>query len=61
MSFRIIDGDPMKKFKLIGRPSIIFNVVKEYLAAKTIPSVKGISECGKYQTYARIADVVILK
>lgn len=47
----------MTQFKLISR-DITFNVVKEYLAAGFIPSVKGVSVCGRYQTCARIADVV---
>ena len=46
----------MKKFKLLSRTNI-FIVKKEYLAAGFIPSVQGISLCGKYQTFARIVDV----
>lgn len=45
------------RFTLIGRPGMIFQTVRTYLAAGCIPSVYGVSICGRYQTYARIADV----
>lgn len=35
----------------------VFNVVKFYEAATVIPAVHGISEDGKYETFARIEDV----
>jgi len=47
----------MTQFKLISR-DMTFNVVKEYLAAGFIPSVKGVSVCGRFETCARVADVV---
>ena len=50
----------MKKFKLSSH-GMVFSVVKEYLAAGFIPSVKGVSLCGKYQTCARIVDVEEVK
>lgn len=48
----------MTQFTLISRPTLVFKVVKKYLASGFIPSVKGVSVCGRFQTYARIADVV---
>ena len=50
----------MKQFKLISR-DLVFNVVKFYNAAGFIPSVKGVSVCGRYQTCARIVDVENVK
>ena len=47
------------KFRLI-RTATVFIVAKEYLAAGFIPSVHGISLCGKKQTCARIADIIWL-
>ena len=48
-----------KKFRLIGNTTS-FSVAKEYLAAGFIPSVVGISQCGRKQTCARIADIIWL-
>lgn len=48
-----------KKFRLIGRTTE-FTAVKFYKAAKFIPCVKGITADGKFQTCARIADVIWL-
>ena len=45
------------RFTLIGRPTLIFKTVKVYQAAGCIPSVYGVSECGRFTTCARIADV----
>jgi hypothetical protein len=33
-------------------------VVREYLAAGFIPSVIGVSLCGRFQTIARVEDVL---
>ena len=46
-----------KQFRLEGR-AMIFNLIKEYDAAGFIPSVLGVSVCGRYQTCARIADII---
>lgn len=46
-------------FKLIGR-DMTFRAVHRYNAAGFIPSVVGISTCGKFRTVARIEDVEIL-
>ncbi len=48
----------MTHFALIGRPTLIFRVVRSYLAAGFIPSVVGHTLDGKRQTVARVADVV---
>lgn len=45
------------RFTLISRPTMIFVAVKTYKAAGFIPSVVGVSECGRYTTCARIEDV----
>lgn len=47
-------------FTLIGRPTMVFRVVKQYKAAGFIPSVIGVTLDGKYQTAARIEDVNIV-
>ena len=47
----------MTHFSLISRPGLIFRVVRVYMAAGFIPSVYGISLCGKRCTVARLADV----
>ena len=47
----------MTHFVLIGRPTLIFKVVKFYLAAGFIPAVKGITLDGKHETCARVDDV----
>lgn len=45
------------RFTLISRPTMVFKAVRTYLAAGFIPSVYGISECGRFTTCARIDDV----
>ena len=50
----------MEQFKLIGRATV-FNLVKEYKAAGFIPSVKGITVDGKFETCARVADVEFIE
>lgn len=51
----------MRKFVLIGRPhGPIFDVVKSYKALGDVPAVKGLSECGRKETFAREVDVVFL-
>lgn len=45
-------------FSLIGRPGVIFRVVKRYHAAGFIPSVVGVTLDGEKQTVAREADTV---
>ena len=45
-------------FSLIGRPTVIFQVVKRYDAAGFIPSVVGVTLDGTKQTVAREADVI---
>ena len=45
------------RFTLISRPTLIFKAVKLYNAAGFILSVVGVSECGRFTTCARIADV----
>lgn len=49
----------MQTFRLIGRATV-FRVTREYLAAGFIPSVVGVSLDGKWQTHARVVDVVAL-
>lgn len=44
-------------FRLIGHARE-FSVCTTYLAAGFIPSVKGVSTDGRFQTIARIADVI---
>lgn len=46
------------RFTLIGRPALVFNVARFYLAAGFIPSVVGITPDGKFTTAARVVDVV---
>jgi hypothetical protein len=46
-------------FRLIGRTNE-FRVVKFYKAAKVIPCVYGVTLDGKFQTSARVADVLWL-
>ena len=48
------------RFALISRPTLVFKAVRLYRAAGFIPSVCGVSECGRYATCARIEDVNIL-
>lgn len=45
------------RFTLISRPTLIFKAIKIYKAAGFIPSVVGVSECGRWTTTARIEDV----
>lgn len=48
-------------FKLISRDTR-FRVVNRYNAlGGTLPCVVGVSECGRYQTVARVVDVVWLE
>lgn len=53
----ISKGDKTMRFTLIGRPTMVFVAVKTYNAAGFIPSVVGVSECGRYTTCARVEDV----
>lgn len=48
------------RFTLIGRPTMVFKAVKTYKAAGFIPSVVGVSECGRFTTCARIEDVELV-
>lgn len=45
------------RFRLIGRLGPIFRAKHYYRAAGVIPTVVGISECGKWQTTARVEDI----
>ena len=48
----------MTHFTLIGYPTLIFKVVREFtMLAGTVPCVKGVTLDGKRQTVARVADV----
>jgi hypothetical protein len=47
-------------FRLIGRANE-FVATTTYLAAGSIPAVKGVTTCGRFWTAARIADVVVLR
>lgn len=47
-----------QQFTLASRPAVVFDVVKFYKAAGFIPSVIGRTADGRYQTAARVVDVV---
>jgi hypothetical protein len=47
-------------FRLVGRTNE-FVATRTYLAAGFIPAVVGITTDGRFQTAARIADVVVLR
>jgi len=48
----------MTHFTLIGRPTMIFKVVREFnMLGGTLPCVKGVTLDGKRQTVARVVDV----
>ncbi len=49
----------MQTFTLIGRPTLRFQLLRAFKACGVIPCVYGVTECGRYQTTARVADVVI--
>jgi len=49
----------MQTFRLISRPNV-FRVVRTYKAAGFIPSVYGVTLDGKFQTCARVEDVIKL-
>lgn len=48
-------------FTLIGYPATVFRIVRRYFVLGDVPCVHGISTCGRYQTCARIADVVMVE
>lgn len=48
-----------KRFRLIGR-DMAFICVGEYLAAGFIPALILVSECGRFRTQPRVADVLCL-
>ena len=49
---------PMTRFRLPGRPAIVFEVVRFYQAGGFVPSVKGVSLDGAKETCARVVDVI---
>lgn len=50
----------IKKFRLIGNICVFYTVEKR-LVAGFIPTLIGVSECGKFKTSARIGDLIEIK
>lgn len=60
---RYVSQPPITAFRLIGRPTVTFNVTRAFEGfpnapkGHRMPCVTGVSTCGKWRTTARVADV----